>query len=360
MKRWWERTSARPVVAHLLRALTRFGERLGSQFAAAIAYFSVVALVPVLMVGFSSLGLALTVFYPNALASIEDQARSMLGDGAAGQAIMPVITSALNSWAGIGGVGLITALWIGSAWIGTLKRAIRVQLRPQLGVPEPRLPFVLDVAQNLGIFLVVLAGVLVTFAAVPFATMLSSEAIAGAGLPDWLGSGLLKVLSLVLSLLVGMALFWLTYRFCAVDPLAPRALLAGSLLGSVGLTVLQLATTYLLAAFSRNAAFAVFGTGAVLMLFFNVFANLMLLVAAWTSTWDASVPFVADDDVLDGTAAAEGRAALSPASASPDAVERAMKTGLGAGYVVGVGSGLGIGALAVSLLRRRRPGRSGR
>ena len=36
-------------VAHLLRAVDRFSSRLGNQFAAAITYFSVLAIVPVLL-----------------------------------------------------------------------------------------------------------------------------------------------------------------------------------------------------------------------------------------------------------------------------------------------------------------------
>lgn len=39
----------------------RFTARLGNQFAAAMSYFSVLSLVPILMFGFSMLGLTLTV-----------------------------------------------------------------------------------------------------------------------------------------------------------------------------------------------------------------------------------------------------------------------------------------------------------
>ena len=52
-------------VTHLLRAIDRFSSRLGNQLAAAITYFSVLAIVPVLMIAFSILGLTIEVLRPD-------------------------------------------------------------------------------------------------------------------------------------------------------------------------------------------------------------------------------------------------------------------------------------------------------
>ena len=52
MKEWLARFKEKPWIAHLFRAITRFISRLGSQFGAAITYFSVLALVPLLMLAF--------------------------------------------------------------------------------------------------------------------------------------------------------------------------------------------------------------------------------------------------------------------------------------------------------------------
>ncbi len=49
-----ERIKAWPSVAHLLRAAERFNDRLGSQFGAAITYFSFLSLIPILMVSFAA------------------------------------------------------------------------------------------------------------------------------------------------------------------------------------------------------------------------------------------------------------------------------------------------------------------
>lgn len=358
MKQWWERVTAQPVVAHILRATGRFGDRLGNQFAAAIAYFSVVSLVPIIMVCFSGLGLALTVFYPDALASVEAQIQAAFGGTGenTGKQIVDIMTGALRNWAAIGGIGLASALWVGSSWIGNLKNAIRLQLRPELGQPQPKLPLPLDVAQNLGILVVLLVGVLVTFAVVPFTTLLSGEAIATMGLPSWLGSGVMKVVGMVVSLIVGTALFWVLYRLCSAERPPARALLAGSFVGSVGLAVLQVAMTYLLSAFSKNAAAAVFGSVIVLMLFLNLFATLILMVAAWTGTWEVPPVPAAQPEA----AAEEDTLVEVPEEyVRQEVAEVAMKAGLGAGYVVGAASGLGLGALLAVALRRRGRARIG-
>jgi len=48
-----------PAVAHFMRALERFNDRLGSQFGAAITYFSFLSLIPILMVSFAAVGFVL-------------------------------------------------------------------------------------------------------------------------------------------------------------------------------------------------------------------------------------------------------------------------------------------------------------
>ena len=352
MKALWERISAQPVVAHLLRAFERFGSRLGSQFAAAIAYFSVVSLVPILMLCFSALGLTMTVFFPQAMADLEQFIRESLSGQSqlAGDQILDVVTDALHNWAGIGSAGLLAALWIGSNWIGNLKRAIRVQLRPELGTPEKRLIWPLDVLSNIGIFLGLLVGIIVTFASIPLTSMISTDTVAALGLPAWLGTSAVKVASLAVSLLAGAGLFWMLLRLCAVDPMPHRAVLIGSLIGTVGLAVLQFAVTYLIAAFSRNASFALFGPVIVLMLFLNLFATLVLLVSAWVGTWTAPAP-VAESEPEDEAAEV---AVPDDGLVRAEVAEHALRAGMGVGYLVGAATGAGLGALIVRLLRKSR------
>ena len=352
MKALWERISANPVVAHLLRAFERFGSRLGSQFAAAIAYFSVVSLVPILMLCFSALGLTMTVFFPQALADLEQLIQDNLSEQnqIAGDQLSDIVTNAMHDWAAIGLIGLAAALWIGSNWIGNLKRAIKVQLRPELGIPEKRLIWPLDVLVNMGMFLVLLVGIIVTFAAMPLTSMIGADTVAALGLPAWLGTSAVKVASFAVSLFAGAGLFWMLLRLCAVDPMPHRAVLIGSLIGTVGLAALQFAVTYLIAAFSRNATSALFGPVIVLMLFLNLFATLLLLVASWVGTWTPPAP-VAEPEPVDEAAEV---AVPDDGRVRAEVAEQALRAGMGAGYLVGAATGAGLGALIVRFLRKSR------
>ena len=54
-----KRIASQKSVKHLIAAITRYGDRLGSQFAGAMTYFSFLSLVPILMVGFAVGGIVL-------------------------------------------------------------------------------------------------------------------------------------------------------------------------------------------------------------------------------------------------------------------------------------------------------------
>ena len=62
-----------------------------------------------------------------------------------------------------------------------------------------------------------------------------------------------------------------------------KALVLGLFAGVLGLA-LSYAATFLLGSFADSAAVAVFGSVIVLMLFLNLFASLVLVVAAWIAT----------------------------------------------------------------------------
>ena len=350
----WRTVANVRVIAHLWRALGRFRERLGMQFAASIAYFSVVSLVPILMLCFSALGLALTVFYKDALAQVETwiytafsapNVANVLGNDDTVKDIIRAVNGALNNWWAIGAVGLVAALWLGSAWMGTLKRAVRVQLRPHLGVSEKRLPLPLDVLANWGMLAVLLVGVVVTFAAVPMTLMVGSDVLTAIGLPGtgwrWLG----RAASIVVSLVVGTGLFWVLFRMCAVDPVPHRVMLIGSVVGSVALAVVQTATTYLIGLFTQNVSAALFGPLIVLMLFLHAFATLILFVAAWMGTWEEPRP--AEPQPVPALVEPED------ARVSMSVAEQSMRVGLGAGGVVGAAAGVGLGALVTWFAHRR-------
>src|ERR1044071_7856555 len=110
MPKWVERAKRRPWVAHLLRAWQRFSGRLGSEFGAAITYFSVLALVPILMLAFSITGFVLTNIRPDWLAAVATAVADALGSAnpETRAKLFAMAQNALSNYTAIGIVGLVS------------------------------------------------------------------------------------------------------------------------------------------------------------------------------------------------------------------------------------------------------------
>jgi membrane protein len=358
-----KRLEQRPWIAHMIRTVERYLSRLGSQFAAATSYFSVLALVPILMMAFSITGFVLTIVQPGLLNSVADAAAEVLGDTdqATREKILGVINNALRSFWTIGIVGLVVALYTGAKWMGHLKNAVRTQWRPGFDLRPEKINIVIKTLGNLVLLFGLLAGIAVTFGLSSLSTSFANTVV------DWLGLGdqpwiapLLRVSSIVISIGAGWLIFMYLYTVLPETREPWSVVRRGALLGSIALVALQFVASFLISAFSGNPAAAIFGPVIVLMLFFNIFAQLVLFVAAWIATAQHEAVPVAPDE--EGSAPAEPQPPQHQEEA-PDVVPtavaaRSVRVGMGAGYVSGAAAGVGLGAalayLFSALVRGRK------
>lgn len=351
MREWWDRFSGRPWVAHLLRTVERFNVRGGGNAAAAIAYYSVLSLVPVLMLVFSALGLTLTVWRPDLL----DQLNRYLVDqlvafGDLGARLKPVIQNYLGNWAAIGTTGLLIALWTGTNWIGNLKRATRVLMRTDVDRADEALPFYLDLPVNFAALVGLIVGVVATFALSAAATSFGSALTSWLGISGSAAAVLLRAGSLVVSLVVGTLLFWWLFSWFAPHPVPGRLVRVAALIGSVALAALQWLASALVGVFSGNLSAGLFGPVIVAMLFMNLFATLILYLAAWLAT--AEAPAVPEAEVEPAAPTEPDISESKPGQqwVSATVAERSLGIGLGTGYTVGAATGLGVGAIIATLI----------
>lgn len=352
MLEWWKQFSERPFVAHLLRAVERFNVRGGAQLAAAIAYFSVLSLVPILMMVFSVLGFTATVFRPELLGIIEDWINANLPKNSPmGPNLYDLVYGALTNWAGIGLTGLLVTMWVGSGWVGNLKRAVRLLMRSDVDNPGKQAPMPLDVLANFGGLIGILVGVAATFASSAVATILGST------VGQWLGVGgsfgwtsLIRLVGAIVSLAIGAAGFRLLFGWFSPSYVPSHLAWVGAGIGSAGLLALQALAGLLVGTFSDNAGFAVFGSTIVVMLFLNLFATLILYIAAWLATSEAPVPEPEPEPApelpFEPVETMPGELYVSSTVA-----RRSLGIGLGTGYTIGAAAGLGLGALIASGLR---------
>jgi membrane protein len=365
VKDWLIRMRNRPQIAHLERTIARFNERLGSQFAAAITYFSVLALVPVLMFAFSILGFVLVELRPDLIEQVVNQVSGLLGgfDETTSSKLVGLIDNALRNYTAVGIVGLLSAAYSGAGWIGNVRKAVRAQWRSDFDEAEPKVNIAKLTVINLGILLGTLVLVAITFALASVSTGLAGTILGALGLDDvgWL-AWLIRAAPVLVSIGTGWLLFMFWYTTLPSKRMPWSAVRRGALIGSVGLAVLQYLTGFLIGTFSGNVAASIFGPIIAVMLFFNLFSMLILLVAAWIATSAQPVPAPVDD-LTSRLRAATSEAAGSvrgepdvPVVARPVAV-RSVRIGMGMGYVTGAATGVGLGAAvasAVAWWRRRR------
>ena len=169
------RLKERPWVAHLLRAGARYTSRLGSQFAAAITYFSVLAVVPTLMFIFAVAGFVLTVARPELLLPLATAAADAVGaaDRVTRDKILATITNVLSHYTSIGIVGLLSAVYSGSGWMGNLKNAVRAQARDELDLQPAPANFLAKTAANLATLIGLVVLIAVTFGLASVSTSLT-------------------------------------------------------------------------------------------------------------------------------------------------------------------------------------------
>ncbi len=284
------RLKSREWVAHLLRAFQRYGERLGSQFAGAITYFSFLSLVPIMMVAFSVAGFVLAN-QPDLLHSLEDGIAKQLPSGAGGTSdtINKVIETAVNARFTVGLVGLVIALYSGIGWMGNVRSAIQAQWRPDFDEDQEVREdgFVKNLLRNLGS----LAGL--GLAIVISLGLSAAGALASSSVLKWLGLdnvAILKPVFIIVPIVMAMAADVLIFMW-VYTILPPRnqkgtrkALIRGSIIAAVGFEIFKFALTYLLPKVTSSATGQIFGSIIGLLFFFNITATMVLIVAAWIST----------------------------------------------------------------------------
>lgn len=264
---------------HLLRAAEAFNERYGNHYAAAITYFSVLSLFPLLMIAVSVAGLVLA-----GNQDLLDELRKGIT-----QAVPPnlrglirsVVDSAIESAGAVGVLGLLTALYSGIGWIGNLRDA----LTAQWGQEKKQLPFLKKILWDL----LALAGLglalVFSFAVTAVGSGLGKTLLMLVGLDGEFWAGLLlKVATIVLTLAANWAVFvWVISRLPR-ERVSSRSAVRGALAAAIGFVILQQVASIYLASVASSPTGALFGPIIGLLVFANLVSRFLLFITAWTAT----------------------------------------------------------------------------
>jgi membrane protein len=318
---------------HVLRANESYNDRHGNYYAAAMTYFSVLSIMPILMVGFAITGIVLAGNH-----TLFDQLQHEIVKAMPGQlgtTVGKMVDTAIQARNTIGVVGLVLALYAGVGWMGSLRDALTVQW-DQTG-PKQSLPRRL--AQDLVALIGLGLALVVSFAITAAGTGVGSWLLRLVGLAQ---SGAAHVLWVVITIVLSVAANWLVFLWVLArlprERVAMRGAARGALLAAIGFEILKQAATLLLRGATSSPTASVFGSIIGLLVFANLVSRLVLLAAAWTAT---------------GSGARSPAADTGRRTPPPPAVIRPVVRGRGGLGPAGAAGLVAAGALVGLALRRR-------
>ncbi|WP_410604538.1 YhjD/YihY/BrkB family envelope integrity protein [Amycolatopsis sp. lyj-90] len=264
---------------HLIRANDAFTERYGNHYAAAITYFSVLSVIPILMVAFAVIGLVVAGDQ-TVLNQITDGINKSVPDGLR-DLVGGIVGAALKSGGGIGIFGLVLALYSGVGWMTNLRDA----LTAQWGQEKKQLPLVSTTIKDLLSLVGLGVALVVSFGLTAAGSGIGRFLLELVGLQDqsW-AVFLLKVATILLGLLANTLVFlWVIARLPR-EHVALRSAVKGAIFAAVGFVVLQQGATLYLGSVTKSPAFTLFGPVIGLLVFANLVSRFLLFVTAWTAT----------------------------------------------------------------------------
>jgi membrane protein len=264
---------------HLIRANDSFNEHYGNHYAAAITYFSVLSVIPILMVAFAVVGMVVG----GDQAVINQITNGINNSVPAGlQSLVKTITdAAIKSGSGIGIFGLLIALYSGIGWMANLRDA----LTAQWGQEKKQQPLVTTTLKDLLSLLGLALALVVSFALTAAGSGVGRLLLELVGLEDqaW-ARFLLTAATIVLGLVANTLVFlWVIARLPR-ERVALRSAVKGAIFAAVGFVILQQVATVYLASVTKSPSAALFGPVIGLLVFANLVSRFLLLVTAWTAT----------------------------------------------------------------------------
>jgi len=324
---------ARPWLDHVVRAAGSYERQRGNYYAAGITYFTVLALFPLLMVGFAAAGFVLS-HNPHLLTEMQSKIVENIPGSLGGQ-LTDLINEAVKSRTSVGVIGLVGAFYAGLGWIANLRAALTEQWEGQ--APQGNW----FRAKFSDIFSLIGLGVAIAIS-VGLSALASSNL--GLGLLRLVHldrapgvSALLTVASLVLAVAASWAVFfWIIARLPRQPVTLPSAGKA-ALMAAVAFEIWKQVASLFLKKVLTGPAGVAFGPILGLMVFAYITARIILFATAWAAT--------SRENMIEATVLPPGSAVIEPRVVAGISAETGALL---------FGAGAAAGTLLTQLRRRRR------
>jgi membrane protein len=317
-----------------VRAYQHYKSNRGDHLAAAITYFSFLAIFPLILLGVSVVGFVLAS-HP----SLQNDLYNAIyrnAPGAFGDTLKNLVEGAVRNRASVGLIGLFGVVFAGLGWVANLRTAIdTVWGLP----PAKRNPIVGKLADGLVLLGLGIGGLISV-------GLTAGGTAAGGALLRWLnlsgttGAGTVTaVLGSILGILGSMVIFgWLLIGLPQVH-VSRRIALRTTFLAAIGFEVLKLVGTYYISRVIKSPAGAAIGPLVGILVWMDLVSRFLLYSVAWAAT---AAPVSEPEPAAD-------EASAGPAPPPP------VRTPSPLGVAVALlSTGAAIGAAFVAVLQRRR------
>jgi membrane protein len=305
---WRRRVAGSPRARRAVVTLGRYRDRDGNHYAAALTFFTLLSLVPLLMLAVSVAGFVLAAD-ADVFAQLDGVLAVALPTGTAGP-IEQVVHTVVAERGRLGVVALAVALFSGWSWISHVRDAVTAMLDQ----PRPPRRLVRGVFSDLATLVGIGLALLVSFG---FAALTGRGGLGLLTLAGLAGTGGARVALLGGSLVLGLLANGVVVAWCLAK--LPRTrrpvteVLPAAAVGAVGLAVLQQLGGLYLSLLGRSPAVSTLGALVGLLLFVYTVMRWLLVVTVWSATHVGAEPATAGSGAREagGTLAAGASASMA-------------------------------------------------
>jgi membrane protein len=276
-QRWAALKERRPSVRHLVQAWQLAQRNNGNQYAAAITYFSFLALFPLILLAVSIAGFVLHSHPAAEHDLFQNITENVPGD--LGKTLNTSLQTAINARAGVGVIGLLGVLLTGLGWIGNLRLAIDAVWGLE---PPPKRNFVLAKVMNLLVLAGLGVGLILSLGITAVGTSLTNQILSALNLDHLAGVTILvKALGVLLSVAGDFVIFWWMMVRLPVITVPTRVAVKGALMAAVGFEILKIIGTYTIAHTAQSPTAVPFAGLLAVLIWIQLVARYLLFCTAW-------------------------------------------------------------------------------
>jgi membrane protein len=279
LSRWRRLRTRYRWLDHLARAVDRYVDYGGYHYVASISYFSLLSLIPMMLVAFSIAGFVLAG-EPQLLQQLQTSITSLV-PGSLGEKVGKLIEQFVDQRANVGVLGLAVGLYSGWNWINALRDALTAmwdQHRP----PQPLLRVIF---RDLLALLSLTAALVVSFALTASGGALGKYLMKLAGMDheNWAHT-VISVGSVPLALLADWLVFLWVLAKLPREAVGMRSAMRGAVAAALGFELLKQAGSIYLGLVGKSPTGAAFGSIIGLLFFISLVSRLLVFITAWTAT----------------------------------------------------------------------------